>query len=124
LLTPQVSQAASASQEAALEENGHPLSRGDVFTIRASATPTDNEPNYPTSVPYSKGNCGELFRSAQYSVLEPSKLPVRNFGVRRLAAPFIRPAEHLQRQLPALSRHCGAHLKLKASKVQVTVLSG
>jgi hypothetical protein len=123
LLTPQVSQAASASQEAALEENGLPLSRGDVFTIHAIATPTDNEPDYPTSLPQSKGNCGELFRSAQYAVLEPSKLPVRNFGVRRLAAPFIRPAERHQRELPAPWRNCCSHLKRKARKVQVTLLN-
>lgn len=57
-----------------MEQDRLPLSRGDVFTIHAGDVPKDNAPDYPTSAPQSKGNSAELFRSTQYTVLEPSKL--------------------------------------------------
>jgi len=59
LLTPQISRAASGSQEAAPKENRLPLSRGPSFTDRASVMLVMiivNAPDYPTSVPQSKGN--------------------------------------------------------------------
>ena len=95
-------------------------SRGDFFEIYASALPKYNAPDYPTSAPQSKGNSADLFRSAQYAVLEPSKLPVCAFGVRRLAAALSTPPGPLRS--PVATVPCASETE-RYSKVQVTVLS-
>jgi hypothetical protein len=82
--------------------------------------PKDNAPDYPTSAPQSKGNSGELFRSAQYAVLEPAKLPVRAFGSRQLVAGFPTAAGSLRCSLALVP--CTSQTE-KDSKVQVTVLT-
>jgi len=71
--------------------------------------PMDNAPDYPTSAPQSKGNSAELFRSAQYAVLEPSRLPVPRLWSVASRCRFATATGHSAGRL----RQRRKHLKLK-----------